>query len=82
MLGTPEFMSPEVFNENYGPKADVYSFGMCVLEMVTNHTPYRECNNPGAVYKKVIEGIYPRDLDRILDEDVKAFITLCISPEP
>ena len=48
--------------------------------MVTNHTPYRECINRGAVYKKVIEGIYPRDINRILDEDVKSFIIMCISP--
>jgi WNK lysine deficient protein kinase len=74
-------MSPEVFNEHYGPKADVYSFGMCLLEMVTNHTPYRECKNPGAVYKKVIEGIPPRDLELIGDLEVKAFIDLCLQPE-
>jgi serine/threonine protein kinase len=37
VIGTPEYTAPEVFNEYYGPKADCYSFGMCLLEMVTNH---------------------------------------------
>ena len=74
VLGTPEYIAPEVFNENYGSKADVYSFGMCVLEMVTHHTPYRECHNPGAVVKKVIDRVYPKDLDRVLDLEVKSFI--------
>lgn len=46
VLGTPEFMAPEMYEEVYGPSVDVYAFGMCVLEMVTNETPYRECMNP------------------------------------
>lgn len=40
-VGTPEFMAPELFDENYNEKVDVYSFGMCVLEMVTGQYPYR-----------------------------------------
>ena len=42
--------------------------------MVTHHTPYRECQNPGAVVKKVIDRVYPKDLERVLDPEVKNFI--------
>ncbi|KAL3634595.1 putative serine/threonine-protein kinase wnk11 [Castilleja foliolosa] len=35
VLGTPEFMAPELYEENYTEMIDIYSFGMCVLEMVT-----------------------------------------------
>ncbi|KAL9689905.1 hypothetical protein QQ045_010296 [Rhodiola kirilowii] len=35
ILGTPEFMAPEVYTDNYNELVDIYSFGMCVLELVT-----------------------------------------------
>jgi len=73
-------MAPEMYEEVYGPSVDIYSFGMCVLEMVTNQTPYKECMNPAQIYKKVINGIKPAALDLILNEDVKGFISECLLP--
>lgn len=35
VLGTPEFMAPEIFDEKYGTPVDIYAFGMCTLEIVT-----------------------------------------------
>jgi serine/threonine protein kinase len=46
-------MAPEMYEEEYNELADVYSFGMCVLEMLTSDYPYSECNNPAQIYKKV-----------------------------
>lgn len=43
VLGTPEFMAPELYEECYGTAVDIYAFGMCVLEMVTLERPYKEC---------------------------------------
>lgn len=51
--GTPEFMAPELYEEEYNELVDVYSFGMCVLEMLTSDYPYSECANPAQIYKKV-----------------------------
>ena len=33
--GTPEFMAPELYEEEYDERVDVYSFGMCLLELAT-----------------------------------------------
>lgn len=52
--GTPEFMAPEVYAEEYNELVDIYSFGMCVLEMVTFDYPYSECTHPAQIYKKVV----------------------------
>lgn len=52
--GTPEFMAPEVYAEAYNELVDIYSFGMCILEMVTFEYPYSECTHPAQIYKKVI----------------------------
>jgi WNK lysine deficient protein kinase len=78
VLGTPEFMAPEMYEESYGPSVDIYSFGMCVLEMATLQTPYKECLNAAQVYKKVISGKKPACLDLIASEDVKIFILECL----
>ena len=59
VLGTPEFMAPELYEESYGTKVDIYAFGMCVLEMITLECPYKECSNPAQIYNKVVHGIRP-----------------------
>lgn len=46
-------MAPELYEENYNELVDVYSFGMCVLEMLTGEYPYTECTNPAQIYKRV-----------------------------
>jgi len=54
ILGTPEFMAPEMYEEHYDESVDVYAFGMCMLEMATSEYPYTECTGPAQIYKKVI----------------------------
>lgn len=53
VLGTPEFMAPELYEEDYDAKVDVYSFGMCLLELDTMDYPYSECKNAAQIYRKV-----------------------------
>jgi len=72
ILGTPEFMAPELYEENY-------SFGMLVLEMVTLEIPYSECDNVAKIYKKVSSGVRPQSLNKIKDAEVKAFIEKCLA---
>ena len=78
VLGTPEFMAPELYDEKYGTAVDIYAFGMCFLEMCTLSTPYKECDNPAQIYKKVTEGIRPQALDLINDPEIYKFIWWCI----
>lgn len=56
--GTPEFMAPDVLKGRYGVLVDIYSFGMCVLEMVTLEKPYKECENVFKVFNNVIKKVY------------------------
>ena len=79
--GTPEFMAPEVFEEKYGINADIYSFGMCLLEMVTLEKPYKECENILKIYTHAKEGILPKALHRVHSEKVKEFIKWCLKKE-
>lgn len=40
VIGTPEFMAPEMYDEQYDESVDIYAFGLCLLEMVTGEYPY------------------------------------------
>ncbi|CAL2261298.1 unnamed protein product [Prunus armeniaca] len=53
VIGTPEFMAPELYEEEYNELVDIYAFGMCLLELVTFEYPYVECNNAAQIFKKV-----------------------------
>ncbi|KAJ6986860.1 hypothetical protein NC653_020174 [Populus alba x Populus x berolinensis] len=73
-------MAPELCEDEYNELVDVYSFGMCMLEMVTCEYPYCEIKNPGQVYKKVISGVKPASLNKVNDPQVKQFIEKCLVP--
>lgn len=46
-------MAPELYDEEYDDRVDVYSFGMCMLELATLEYPYKECRNAAQIYRKV-----------------------------
>lgn len=78
VIGTPEFMAPELYEEDYNELVDVYSFGMCVLEMLTCEYPYSECANPAQIYKKVTSGKLPGAFYRIQELEAQRFIGRCL----
>jgi serine/threonine protein kinase len=41
MRGTPYFMAPEVFEEKYGSKADIWSVGCVAFQMATGSPPWK-----------------------------------------
>jgi hypothetical protein len=111
--GTPEFMAPELYDENYNEKVDVrqpypragllaprllahaagacphshtraqiYAFGMCVLEMATNEYPYSECANAAQIWRRVsVDKVLPGAVQRIQHSETRAFVTMCLLPE-
>ncbi|KAL8026289.1 hypothetical protein ABFX02_14G017100 [Erythranthe guttata] len=78
-VGTPEFMAPEVYEEEYNELVDIYSFGMCILEMVTFEYPYSECTHPAQIYKKVVSGNKPDALYKVKDPEVRRFVEKCLA---
>ncbi|XP_060179070.1 probable serine/threonine-protein kinase WNK9 isoform X1 [Lycium barbarum] len=78
-VGTPEFMAPEVYAEEYNELVDIYSFGMCILEMVTFEYPYSECTHPAQIYKKVTSGKRPDSLYKVTDPEVRRFVEKCLA---
>lgn len=82
VIGTPEFMAPELYEEDYDELVDVYSFGLCVLEMLTSDYPYSECSNPAQIYKKVTSGKLPSAFYQIEDEEAQRFVGRCLEKAP
>ncbi|KAL6278286.1 hypothetical protein ACE6H2_021887 [Prunus campanulata] len=78
VIGTPEFMAPELYEEEYNELVDIYAFGMCVLEMLTSEYPYSECSNPAQIYKKVTSGKLPNAFYKIEDLEAQRFVGKCL----
>ncbi|KAM9700874.1 serine/threonine-protein kinase WNK2 isoform 7-T8 [Dama dama] len=78
VIGTPEFMAPEMYEEHYDESVDVYAFGMCMLEMATSEYPYAECQNAAQIYRKVTCGIKPASFEKVHDPEIKEIIGECI----
>ncbi|KAG5447381.1 Serine/threonine-protein kinase wnk4 [Clonorchis sinensis] len=71
MLGTLGFMAPEIFDEKYDEKVDIYAFGMLMLEVMTNRTPYDECETVMQVAAKTMSGQGPDIMDKVLNPSLR-----------
>ena len=72
VLGTPEYMAPElVSGDGAGPAADRYSLGVVAYQMLTGRVPFQG-NTPGATLMAQIHDPLPpaRDLNPGLSVDV------------
>ena len=61
-------MAPELYDEEYDDRVDVYSFGMCLLELATLEYPYCECRNAAQIYRKVT----------LVSQQARKTVLLCI----
>ena len=77
---TTAFTAPE---SALTSKLDIYSFGMCILEMITRDEPYRECN--GSYHKirsRALSGQLPLAMQRITHPGALEFIKECLRVVP
>lgn len=81
ILGTAEFMAPEVLRGSYGHKADVYALGMTFSQMATLKKPYGRLKNVSELYFEVLNGARPDELSLVKNRNLRAMIEACIAPE-
>ncbi|XP_033856185.1 mitogen-activated protein kinase kinase kinase 3-like isoform X3 [Acipenser ruthenus] len=68
VTGTPYWMSPEVISgEGYGRKADIWSVGCTVVEMLTEKPPWAEYEAMAAIFKIATQPTKPRLPDGVSD---------------
>ena len=84
--GTCNFMAPEVMNEKgakeYGVKADIWSIGCTIVEMLTAYPPWYPLGEVDVILK-VTSGEYPiYTLPAESSEDVKYVLKQCFQQDP
>ncbi|XP_067834860.1 mitogen-activated protein kinase kinase kinase 22 isoform X2 [Heptranchias perlo] len=66
VTGTPYWMSPEVISgEGYGRKADVWSVGCTIVEMLTEKPPWAEFEAMAAIFKIATQPTKPQLPDSV-----------------
>ncbi len=84
IVGTPEFMAPELLElEDAIPASDIYSLGLVFYEMVTGHRPFDDERPLQALFKRVqYPAPSPRDYVPELDDATVSVITACLRRQP
>jgi serine/threonine protein kinase len=83
-VGTPEYMSPEqVDGKEADPRADIYSLGIILYEMVTGRLPF-EADTPYAIgFKhKNEQPVSPKALNSQVPDDLSGLILRCLEKDP
>lgn len=83
MAGTPYWMAPEVITEGatYNVKADIWSFGITIYEMVTGNPPYSDKDAMRAL-QMITHHEPPRLEGRQYSAALKEFVAMCLEEKP
>jgi len=85
--GTPAYMSPEQFDNASSAidvRADVYSLGVVLQELLTGRTPHAVANLSRYEVSKLVRTEPPEPLprgDRDIDRQVRAIVAKCLQKE-
>uniref|UniRef100_A0A803MT71 non-specific serine/threonine protein kinase n=1 Tax=Chenopodium quinoa TaxID=63459 RepID=A0A803MT71_CHEQI len=79
VAGTLSYMSAEDLEGDQNEKSDIYSFGMCVLHMMTEEAVYSEYRSEYELLGKIKSGVKPAALYFVQDKIVKKFIEKCLA---
>ena len=90
MRGTPYFMAPEVFEEKFGFKADIWSVGGVIYQMVTGSPPWKGMgfSSPVALFMHIKSHDRPPNLPRLNGCDpldfsrLEKILSVCFQREP
>ena len=83
MVGTPYWMAPEVAQPvpNYDTKADIWSLGITIYEMVTGSPPHSNLDGLKVV-QLIPRSKPPRLSDNEGTKDLREFVASCLRESP
>jgi serine/threonine protein kinase len=90
MRGTPYFMAPEVFEEKFGFKADIWSVGGVIYQMITGSPPWKGMGlkSPVALFMHIKSHDRPPSLPRLTECNpldfarLEKILAVCFLREP
>jgi serine/threonine protein kinase len=81
--GSLPWMAPEVMKQGgYGRKADIWSVGCLVIEMISGKPPWSEAENHVALMMRVLVYCEMPQIPSCLSEIGKDFVRKCLNREP
>ncbi|GMF33003.1 unnamed protein product [Phytophthora lilii] len=91
LKGTPHWMAPEVIrqqnmeddgNHERWFRADVWSLGCAVLEMITGHSPWQQYSNPLTAMYQIVSSDNTPTIPSDVSEETASFLKLCLQRNP
>jgi serine/threonine protein kinase len=83
LIGTPEYMAPELAEQPASKSSDIYALGIVLYQMLTGQTPFRG-STPLAIYYKHIQEqpLRPSLLDPAIPMDIEQVILCALEKDP
>ena len=85
LRGTPYFMAPEVVKQSgHGRKADIWSVGCTVLQMITGKPPWKAMQFPSvsALLYHICNTNKPPEMPDAISNELRSFLMICFQREP
>ncbi|GAC1623192.1 MAG: hypothetical protein NVS4B9_14620 [Ktedonobacteraceae bacterium] len=83
LIGTPEYMAPELADEDASPQSDVYALGVLLYQMLAGRVPFK-ANTPMGVYLRHIRDNpeLPSTFNPAIPAQVESVIMHAIEKDP
>ncbi|XP_063038927.1 serine/threonine-protein kinase PAK 1-like [Melospiza melodia melodia] len=82
VTGTPWWMAPEVVTgQPYGPKVDIWSFGIVGIEMIEQEPPYLGKSSGTATYLIATVGTPQLQQPKLLSALLRDFLSCCLQTD-